>query len=59
MLKFFDDNGKRIQIPDEMYEVIKFIEECVEEQKIHPELADDIMSLIVKDVNLLVRELTK
>lgn len=56
--EFMDNKGKLIDVPVVMEEVIMFIKDCEEEQKIHPDLADEIIALIAKDANLLVKEMT-
>lgn len=48
-----------IVVPDSMEEVVIFIQDCEKEQKIHPNLADEIIALIAKNANLLVKEMTK
>lgn len=54
-----DSMGRLIVVPDVMEEVVIFVQDCAKEQKIHPNLADEIIALISKDANLLVKEMTK
>lgn len=54
-----DSMGRLIVVPDVMEEVVIFVQDCAKEQKIHPNLADEIIALIAKDSNLLVKEMTK
>ena len=39
-----------------MDETITFVEDCEKEQKIHTELAEKIVELIVKDAKMLIKE---
>lgn len=48
-----------IVVPDAMEEAVIFIQDCEKEQKIHPNLADEIIALIAKNANLLVKEMKK
>lgn len=57
-MELTDNKGRIIVAPDAVEEVIMFIKDCEEEQKIHPDLADEIIALIAKDANLLVKEMT-
>ena len=48
-----------IVVPDAMEEAVIFIQDCEKEQKIQSNLADEIIALIAKKANLLVKEMTK
>lgn len=54
-----DSMGRLIVVPDVMEEVVVFVQDCQMKQKIHPNLADEIIALIAKNANLLVKEMTK
>ena len=54
-----DSMDRLIVVPDAMKEAVIFIQDCEKEQKIHPNLADEIIALIAKNANLLVKEMTK
>lgn len=53
-----DNQGRIIVAPDAVEEVIVFVKDCETNKQIHPDLADEIIALIAKDANLLVKELT-
>lgn len=53
-----DNKGRIIVAPDAVEEVIVFVKDCETNEKIHPNLADEIIALIAKDANLLVKEMT-
>lgn len=58
-MELWDSVDRLIVVPDAMEEAVIFIQDCENEQKIHPNLADEIIALIAKNANLLVKEMTK
>ena len=58
-MELWDSMDRLIVVPDAMEEAIIFIQDCEKEQKIHPNLAYEIIALIAKNANLLVKEMTK